>query len=145
MALGVLVGGILIDLDHFIDYFLYRGFHINLQDMFHLSNNNLFPRFYLLLHSYELLALIWIAIIWFTGNKLALGIAIGLTIHLVQDEIGNRGNRLFYFLTFRAIKKFDKDKLVTREFRGKPSSHSSGGGEGTHTPTPGESRRRNFY
>lgn len=125
MALGVLVGGILIDLDHFIDYFLYRGFHVNLQDMFHLSYNNLFPRFYLLLHSYELLALVWIAIILFTRNKLALGIALGLTIHLIQDEVGNCGNPLFYFLTFRAIKKFDGDKMVPREFRGKPSSSLS--------------------
>ncbi|MDP8246719.1 MAG: hypothetical protein P9M00_01140 [Candidatus Tritonobacter lacicola] len=121
MALGVLVGGVLIDLDHFVDYFIYRGIHVNLKDMFHLSYNNLFPKFYLLLHSYELVALMWILVIFFIRNKLVTGLAIGFTIHIIQDEVGNCGNPLFYFLTFRIFNKFDGDKMVPRKFRGKPS------------------------
>ncbi|MDP8246718.1 MAG: hypothetical protein P9M00_01135 [Candidatus Tritonobacter lacicola] len=123
MALGVLVGGVLIDLDHFVEHFSYRGLSLDLRDMFHLCYYNLHSKLYLLLHSYELLVIIWIAALFVAKSDFLTGFAIGFTIHIIMDQIDNPARALSYFFIFRAIKKFDGDSIRRPGTKGKPSQH----------------------
>lgn len=74
-----------------------------------------FRRLYLLLHSYELLALLWIAIFVFSLPNIWKAVAIGLTQHLIFDQIANPINTLGYFLSYRIAKRFDKYAILKEE------------------------------
>lgn len=121
MASGVIVGGVIIDLDHFIEYFSHRGIRIDLRDMFYVSYNNLFARLYLLFHSYEVLLIAWIFAVFLIRSNLLLGFAIGFTVHMILDRIFNPARPLAYFFTFRAIKKFEAERIQLPGTKGKLS------------------------
>jgi len=106
--------GILIDLDHFIDYYSNHAFTVNVKRMYDNCVNIRFKKLYLLLHSYEIIALLWIAIYVFSLPNVWKAIAIGFTQHLLFDQITNPINKLGYFLTFRVLKGFNKELIIRR-------------------------------
>ncbi len=69
-------------------------------------------RIYILFHSYELIALLWIAIYAFSLSDIWKAVAIGFTQHLIFDQLTNPFNTFGYFLTYRAIKGFKKNYLI---------------------------------
>ncbi len=106
-ATACLLTGVFIDLDHIPDYLLYSKFKFSINDFFETCNNYKLKKFYLILHSYEIPAILWI--IYITGNNtVLLGFNIGYTIHLLVDQFGNFSKPFTYFFTFRLIKKFEK-------------------------------------
>ena len=111
MAAGIMVGGVLIDLDHFFEYFFHRGIRLDIQELFHLSYNNLFPKIFILFHSYEILIGIWL--IYWLGfrNGFLLGLAVGFTAHMIFDQIFNSARAISYFFIYRAANRFDAGKL----------------------------------
>lgn len=121
MAAGSILGGVIIDLDHFIEYFIHRGIRIDLRDMFYVSYHNLFARLYLLFHSYEVLLIAWILAVCFIRSNLLMGFAIGFTGHMILDRIFNPARPLGYFFTFRAIKKFEAERIQLPGTKGKLS------------------------
>lgn len=117
---GILVGGVLIDIDHFLDYFLHRGMRLDIRELCHLSYNNLFPKLFLILHSYELLVLTWAAYLLGIRNYFFLGCAIGFTIHIFLDQVFNYSRPLSYFFTYRLIKGFEAEHIHSPGAKGKP-------------------------
>ena len=110
--LGV-IGGILIDLDHFIDYFLYYGFKINLGDFFnhrYLASG----KCRIFFHSWEVIILLWVfslRFFWITP------IAAGMTLHIITDWFFNSRSDLIYLsLIYRWRHKFNVDKIFPDEF-----------------------------
>lgn len=104
-----LCGTLLIDLDHLLDYFFACGLHFSLRGFFgniHLKSGKV----YLLLHSWELVALIFVFGFSLSQNY-ALFLSFGMAVHLIVDNL-KRTNKLFYFLTYRIIKKFNVDELL---------------------------------
>lgn len=105
-------GSIFIDLDHFIDYFLYR----NKFSLSHFVNSAYLKsgKSYIFLHSWELVIILAL-IAGLTGSALLTVFSLSLVIHLCIDNVQRR-RPLFYFLIYRMINKFDARFLVPEHF-----------------------------
>lgn len=104
-----ILGGILIDLDHFIDHFIHFKNRFTLNDFFN-STYLKSGKVYLFLHSWELNLCILLAAL-VTKSYALFMFFLSLSIHLSIDNI-QRKNRLAYFLIYRCYKKFDRDILL---------------------------------
>lgn len=103
-----IIGGILIDLDHFIDYFLYFGPRFSLADFFghkYIASG----RIYVIFHSWEITAVLWLVsakVLWVTP------FVTGISAHLLVDCFFRpRPNILFYSLVYRSIHGFRKEEI----------------------------------
>ncbi|MGB2651417.1 MAG: hypothetical protein WBD00_04345 [Candidatus Omnitrophota bacterium] len=103
-AVLTIVGGVLIDLDHFLDYFLYYGLKLNLRDFFdhkYLASG----KCYILFHSWEVLAVVWclsVIVRWMVP------VAAGMTSHILIDYFfSHRGHPKFLSLIYRWRNGFD--------------------------------------
>jgi hypothetical protein len=94
-----LLVGVLMDLDHILDYYLW----LVKEDR---------QRLFLLLHGYELFPPILIAAILLGWHPLLLAGALAFLAHLLTDQFSNRARPLTYFLTYRALKGFRLKAVV---------------------------------
>lgn len=83
-----------------------------------------FDKVYLFLHSFEIVLLLWLGLLFLSRNMVLLGITIGYSHHLLLDLSSNKTTSPFtYFLLFRIYNKFDInrlfDKVRIREFNRK--------------------------
>jgi hypothetical protein len=109
VAVGSWITGVLIDLDHVLEYFVQRGPLRRIDDLFHASYNRVYTKAYLILHGWELIAL-WIALcVASSWNPWVVGGAIGFTHHLTLDQIWNKPARYAYWLVWRAHHRFSYD------------------------------------
>ena len=116
---GVLcfASGILVDFDHIIEYIIHYGWKtLSLKNVYRASENtckknnkNAFKKLYLIFHAYEITAVFWVVAIC-TRNMYLVAIALGYSIHLVLDCVGNPMYPSCYFMLWRAIRKFDIEK-----------------------------------
>ena len=107
-ALACFLSGILIDLDHALDFILIRKKMFNsFRELksFCLDKSG---KVYLLFHSYELLALLWVFAVLWRVPSLYLGFLYGMSIHLLLDQITNTIYPLTYFLVYRKKLGFPK-------------------------------------
>ncbi len=118
MAVSLLLSGVLIDLDHLVDYFALSGEKFSLSRFFSWFYEKKWKRIYVILHSYEFYILLVLGAYW-SENDLLLGATMGVGLHMVMDQIGNRqimkDTRLspwFYFLAFRYRAHFEKKRLL---------------------------------
>ena len=104
-----IAGAIFIDLDHFIDYFLYYGLRFNLKDFF--TRGFLFSgKIYIILHSWELCIIAAVLGAMLESVHL-LFFSLGMFVHLIVDYFNSR-SILFHFLTYRIAKGFRIDELL---------------------------------
>ena len=106
--------GVLIDLDHLIDYFASHPFTLRPKDIYDACLNVRLKKLYVLLHSYEVIIILWLAIWLFALSNCWKAFAIGLTQHVLLDQITNPVRRAGYFLTYRMLKGFKKELIVNR-------------------------------
>lgn len=110
--------GILIDLDHLIDFALWDERPLDPKRFLKDGVPRTWPRLVYLLHGYE-----WIALMAFicfkTHNPYILSFTLGWALHLAIDEFGNRlpSKRtrifpLFYFFTYRLFFGFRRDRIA---------------------------------
>ncbi|NQT32702.1 MAG: hypothetical protein HQ594_03405 [Candidatus Omnitrophica bacterium] len=101
--LGI-AGGILIDIDHFVDYFNHYGLKFVFSD-FYCQNYGVSGKRYVFLHSWEIIILLWLIsrwVLWITP------IVTGMTIHLLADYIFHQHMHFIYFsLIYRWYHKFE--------------------------------------
>ncbi|MFH1397344.1 MAG: hypothetical protein ABIH27_02165 [Candidatus Omnitrophota bacterium] len=103
------IGSIFIDLDHFIDYFFYfrNKFSLsNFCDCAYLKSGKV----YVFLHSWEINALVF-ALGLIVNSTFLLMLSLGLSAHLMVDNLFRR-NKLFCFLLYRGMKKFNLETLL---------------------------------
>lgn len=109
------LSGIFIDLDHHLDYFLERKeLPLSYKKLVDFLENDHRSKLYLVLHSYELIALLWVSIFYFQLNAVWLGAAIGFTAHIFCDEIVNPLRPLSYFLTYRVKHNFRREMFFKK-------------------------------
>lgn len=111
-ALACFLSGILIDIDHHFDLWIYKKkiiFHI--KHIYNFCEKERKGKLYIIFHSYEFLLILWLCIFVFHLNKIYLGLAIGLTTHLFFDQIVNTVKPLTYFLTYRLKNNFSKESI----------------------------------
>lgn len=106
----VIVGGILIDLDHLIDYFLYAGFTFNLKK-FALIDFLKSGKVYLFFHSWELIIFLYIIGFLLGVGKYSLALSLGILGHLLVDSIFHK-TFLLYSLFYRIWYNFDANKIL---------------------------------
>ncbi|MBU1061794.1 MAG: hypothetical protein KJ952_03630 [Candidatus Omnitrophica bacterium] len=111
--LGLLLTGIFVDLDHYIDYVREQGISFDYMKIYSTckDGDKHFKKLTLILHSYELVIFLWLAIVFFNLNIMWQYITVGLTLHLVVDQITNRVVPLAYFFSYRVAKNFETKKI----------------------------------
>jgi hypothetical protein len=106
----VFIGGILIDLDHFIDYFLYAGFKFNLRG-FLLIDNLKSGRIYIIFHSWELIFLIYLLGLLFGVHRYAAALSISMLAHMSIDSFFQKSIVPYFFL-YRWHNRFDAKRIL---------------------------------
>jgi len=104
-----------VDLDHLIDYYASYRFSLNLKHMYRALEEVRLKRIYLVLHSYELVICSWAAVLLFSPGMVWKGAAIGLTQHLIFDNLTNPINTKGYFLLYRLMKRFRTGPIISRK------------------------------
>lgn len=107
-----LLAGILIDIDHLLDYYLQRGFSLRMKNIYIWFCDKKYKFVFIFFHSLELILLLWVAISVFKLGMLWVAFAIGLTQHIIIDIFSNRELTSYaYLLSYRVIKGFKKKGL----------------------------------
>lgn len=114
------IGGVLIDLDHFIDYFLAFGWQFRLEYFLKGYQFLASDKIYIFFHGWEYVILLS-AVAWLVKGNVkikaaVLALALGMFFHLSIDVFTNEGAQLkTYSIIYRAKNNFDLKALVTQE------------------------------
>lgn len=121
LSLSLLLSGIFIDLDHVVDYVLLSEERFTRKNFFSWYDERRWNKIYIIFHSYELLAIFLLMTFWFR-NDIMIGVAIGCSLHLLADQIGNVSMRLserfslwFYFFSYRYHTGFEKKNFLVNK------------------------------
>ena len=115
-GIACLVSGVLIDLDHHIDYVIAKGKIPNYKELNNFCDSDPAWKPYLIFHSFEFLFFFWFLIFYSKLNVIWGGMAIGLTTHMICDQFANPIKPLAYSTIFRWQKKFDQRQIFTQRF-----------------------------
>jgi len=113
-ATGILVGGILIDLDHILEYLLHFGLPFRRRTFFKAAREHIYPRYYLFAHSWELCGLLWL-LAALTCRPFLWGLAGGSSLHLILDQLGNPCHFFTYSFLWRAGHGFRTEAVFPPE------------------------------
>lgn len=114
---GAFVGGILIDLDHFIDYFMTYGMRFNLTDFFQGMQFLKSGKIFVFFHAWEYL-LILLIILYFLDKKrivvrsFVAALSLSIFLHLLVDIVVAGGHAELYSIIYRFWVNFDLVKLT---------------------------------
>lgn len=121
---GVLcfIFGTLIDIDHAIEHGLAFGWkNVSYKNVAYASRRTAkigkkggYEKSKLIFHAIELVILTWIAFIYME-NIYFFAVALGYSVHMAMDQMANGARPLSYFITWRAIKGFDTDKIFIKK------------------------------
>src|SRR3989338_8501944 len=89
MFISSFIGGVLIDLDHLVDYYFHNGINFRVRRFFTWCYNLQWNKVIILLHSLELIFALWVVISVFNLGPLWLGLAIVISQHLILDMLFN--------------------------------------------------------
>jgi hypothetical protein len=113
--LGFLITSVFIDLDHYIDYAREYGLSFNLKRVYGICLSPMcFKKLTLILHSYELMILVWLVVATFNLNIIWRYAAMGLIFHIFIDQITNPVLPSTYFFWFRMINNFETAKFLEK-------------------------------
>ena len=110
------LAGILIDIDHFIDYLFYcKNINFNLRNFYLTIINLKLRKYFLIWHSFEFIVFLWVIKLLWINSLLYTAFLLGITQHLTLDIIYNSpkfSNKvLFYSFIYRFNKSFEKNNL----------------------------------
>lgn len=116
-TISCFLSGVLIDTDHYLEYYIFRKkFPFRYKDLVEFCWDSKVDKQYLFFHAYEYLFILWFLISFFYLGKIWIGIAIGLTTHILFDQFTNPIKPFFYFLTYRIKYGFEKTKILPKEY-----------------------------
>lgn len=114
-GLACLLSGVLVDLDHLLDYVYNHGWRPRPRHFLKTFKNDILQRIIILLHSWELAPLAVLAV-WLSGwHPVGIGLLTGALTHLALDQVFNRHNPLAYFLTYRIYHRFASRPFYGRD------------------------------
>jgi len=110
-----LFSGVLIDIDHYLDYYLFhRKLPADFEDMRLYCANVRRGKLYLFLHAWESILILWFFIHLLGLGEMWIGLALGLTLHVLGDNLVNPLKPFAYFFTYRVLHRFARAKLLVR-------------------------------
>ena len=92
---GVFLGGVLIDVDHLLEYWLDEGFNVRIKEFFAYGNQGGTSRFLFIFHSYEVIIILILCSFALPVKAIIWSVIAGMSVHLVLDYI-NILNKLGY-------------------------------------------------
>ena len=117
-AIGCFTGGFLIDFDHYLDYLVFEKQWRRPGPVSFLSYYFSFSpkKLVLPLHSAEFMTALFVVMLVYP-SPLLIGYWIGALMHLIFDVLVNgdyalKRPVLFYFFSYRALKRFEAPKLL---------------------------------
>lgn len=116
-AVSCFFWGVFIDLDHFVDYYVAKKkipFKYKELDTYGCHDKH--GKLYLFLHSFEMLALLWVIVFYSQGNEALFGAAVGLTAHMLCDQWKNPLRPWGYFLIYRIKHGFERKDILKSEY-----------------------------
>lgn len=116
-AAACFLAGVFIDLDHFPEYFWFVGLKLDIADFQRACEEARFPKTLLILHSWELLALGWVAALGFLPGLVPEALLLGLTLHMVGDQLFNDCYPGCYFLSYRLYHRCDAARCFRKAAR----------------------------
>ena len=115
-AVACFLSGIFIDLDHLLDFYLIkRKMCWSLRELHDFCLNIKTGKIYLVFHSYELMAVLWISA-YFYPNSIWIGCLFGMSVHLLLDQVSNPIYPWAYFLLYRMQLGFPKKIFFHEDF-----------------------------
>lgn len=116
------IAGIFLDLDHIIEYVIHYGWkdlspgkvYQTCEQTTRQEGERQFPKLYLLFHSGEVAILLWIGALYIKNLYLII-IALGYSMHMAMDCIGNPMYVYSYFIIWRMIKGFAPEMLFRKQ------------------------------
>lgn len=110
-ALAIVVGGFLIDIDHFVDYWRFKG-KITFGPEFFGDYNSKDGKVFVVLHSVELMPLIMLITGLLGLAQYGFAFVIGMCFHLVLDYLYNGVHPLAYFFLYRLLLGFNARSII---------------------------------
>lgn len=92
-----------------------RRIRLNVKDFFRKCFMSQFARYYLFLHSYELIFVLVLAA-WYTRSEIFIGLSIGMVSHIFIDTLHWIEGAYCYFLTYRIAVKFNGAKIFPQDY-----------------------------
>lgn len=111
LAAAVAAASVLVDLDHLLDYLLWRRRWLGLGDFFDSFHSHQVPNLYLVAHAWELMALAWALILGLGAPAWARWLGLAWLYHLAWDQATNGVGPWFYFWVHRARMGFRRSVL----------------------------------
>lgn len=121
-VIAAFIGGVLIDIDHFIDYFLAFGFQFSIDAFQRGDQFSKLNKLYIVLHAWEWVILLLVfAFIIHKRKKIrykhyiisfTVALALGMVYHLFFDSIANETTLVSYSIVYRIYHNFSLDKLI---------------------------------
>lgn len=117
IAMGCVASGVLVDLDHLIEYRKYCGAQWDWEEF---SSGIYFDKkgtVKVIFHSWEAACVLWGVVLARDGirmKSLLYGIAAGYTLHLILDQIGNNLNMMGYFELYRWFVDWRQNMLAAK-------------------------------
>lgn len=93
--------GVLVDIDHVIDYVFRHGVQFNVKRFFRTSYERQYVHAVLIFHGWEWLGVLGFLAILSNADLWVIGLLVGYSHHLVLDQIGNRPHALGYSVMWR--------------------------------------------
>ncbi len=120
LAITTFFSGILIDIDHFIDYFVNeKKIKFDIKDFFYKCDNCKLEKAILILHSYEIM-FVFLLCLFVINVQIYKGIVIGFLSHFMIDVLWNltKGYSPIqcYSFIFRSLQKFEYKKIFFNNF-----------------------------
>lgn len=105
--------GVLVDLDHFIDYWFSEGrvcfdLHTFLRTRYWKKSGRLFVLF----HAFEYLPLVFLVWRALKGRRWAVAATVAMSSHVLADHFVNELRPLGYFILYRVMHGFRADELL---------------------------------
>ena len=111
-SLVCFLSGILIDLDHLLDFWLAKKkIILSYQALWSFCGKEKDGRLYLIFHSYEIMAVGWLLYAYLQPSVIWLGLLVGMTVHLICDQIFNDFRAFSYFFIYRIKHRFKKEYI----------------------------------
>lgn len=105
--------GVCLDIDHIVDYcYSRRTLRFSLREVYEACEDCALSRLIFVFHSYELVAFMWIAIVVYSPGDLWVAAAVGLTQHLILDQVTNPINAMGYFFSYRLAHGFRSESIL---------------------------------
>ncbi|RJQ27639.1 hypothetical protein C4565_04990 [Candidatus Parcubacteria bacterium] len=118
MTVGFVLGGILIDIDHMIDFAADCGFSLNIKQFFRYGTSGNNTYFICIFHTLEFIPLLLYFIIFSSQSHFFLGFLAGFLLHLTLDYLQlilkyhyKMHSFILYFLLFRIAFLFDRHRI----------------------------------